>query len=120
MDYKDIVLSPTKNRGFIVMKEIIHKDLVIPIGFSTDGADIPRIFWSFIPPNDSEILPAIVVHDYLCDLEDYEKADLYFEEILNDLDIGWLKKVTLVLGVTIYRKYLRKLVKKIEKLKVPI
>lgn len=39
---------------------------VIPKGFKTDGASVPRIFWIAYPPNRPEYLSAAVIHDYLC------------------------------------------------------
>ncbi|HIE98682.1 MAG TPA: DUF1353 domain-containing protein, partial [Fuerstia sp.] len=40
--------------------------VVVPAGFVSDGASIPRLFWAIIGPpiGSSHLLPAIV-HDYL-------------------------------------------------------
>lgn len=38
---------------------------LIPKGFKTDFASIPRIFWLFIAPTDSTILVPAIIHDYL-------------------------------------------------------
>lgn len=40
--------------------------IVIPKGYRTDGATVPRIFWGIIPPW-GKYGPAVIVHDYLCD-----------------------------------------------------
>lgn len=40
------------------------KSVTVPIGFVTDFASIPRIFWSILRP-DGEYAHAAVVHDYL-------------------------------------------------------
>jgi hypothetical protein len=45
-------LSPTLGR------------IVVPEGFDTDYASVPRIFWSFYPP-DGSYTPAAVIHDAL-------------------------------------------------------
>lgn len=38
---------------------------LIPKGFRTDFASIPRLFWLFIAPSDSTILVPAIIHDYL-------------------------------------------------------
>ncbi|EAH5044254.1 DUF1353 domain-containing protein [Campylobacter coli] len=59
---------------------------VIPKGFKTDGASIPRIFWSFYPPFKSEYFSACVIHDFLCEKansrSDYKIADLALKEAM--------------------------------------
>jgi len=102
VEYKDIILSPRRDRRFIVLSAILYKDVIVPEGYSTNGADIPRVFWTVIPPNDTSILPAVIIHDYLCAIEEYEKADDYFEEILIALEIARWKRVVLVGAVRLY------------------
>ncbi|MBK1999948.1 DUF1353 domain-containing protein [Campylobacter sp. 2018MI35] len=59
---------------------------IVPKGFKTDGASIPRIFWSFYPPFKSEYFSACVIHDYLCEKansrKDYKLADLALKEAM--------------------------------------
>ena len=86
--YSDIQVSPRLGDAYEVLKDIQYKDIVVPQGFSTNGANIPRVFWSLLPPNRSDYLPAVIVHDYLCDLELYGKANKYFDEILKDLGVS--------------------------------
>lgn len=38
----------------------------IPVGYLTDGASVPRIFWNVIPPW-GRWGQAAIVHDYLCE-----------------------------------------------------
>ena len=38
---------------------------VVPAGFITDGASVPRIFWSICPPMSGSFGEAAVVHDFL-------------------------------------------------------
>jgi hypothetical protein len=47
----------------------------VPAGYVTNGADIPRPLWSIWPPNRSDWMPAVVIHDYLCERGEYERAD---------------------------------------------
>ena len=73
--------------------------IVVPKGYLTNGADIPRIFWRLYPPFSPEYMPAVVVHDYLCDEAEqngndkrlYRVADDVFREILIKLGVSKIK-----------------------------
>ena len=39
--------------------------ITVPAGFESDGASVPKLFWSAFPPFGT-YLPAAVVHDLLC------------------------------------------------------
>ncbi len=58
--------------------------VLVPKGFLTDGASVPRFFWSLIPPWGA-YGQAAVLHDYLCEnpfyLEYGIKRDLTRKEI---------------------------------------
>jgi len=47
---------------------LTHEDgpnqICVPIGFKTDLASVPRLFWALIPPHGRYIRAAII-HDYL-------------------------------------------------------
>lgn len=77
-----LCLRPLKNHRYSVVFEYKYKDVTVPKGYITNGADIPRVFWWVFPPNMSDIMEAVVVHDYLCDQSEYTKADEYFKELL--------------------------------------
>jgi hypothetical protein len=105
--YADVVVSPLPEHKYILIEEYIYKDVVVPVGFVTNGADIPRLFWSFYPPNRSDYFPAVIIHDYLCFIREYEKADRYFKEILKALGIGSFDVFVLWGGVRFYSKFIR-------------
>lgn len=104
MEYSDICITPLKGDKYKILKDIRYKEIFIEAGYVTNGADIPRIFWSVFPPNKSDYLPAVIIHDYLCDREDYTLADKYFEEILTLLGVGPISRFLLVSSVKIYHK----------------
>ncbi|HDV7508706.1 TPA: DUF1353 domain-containing protein [Campylobacter jejuni] len=64
-------------------------------GFITDGASIPRIFWSLFPPFKSEYFSACVIHDFLCERaisrKDYKIADLALKEAMQVLGCSKFK-----------------------------
>ena len=43
-----------------------NRTIVIPAGYKTDFASVPRCLWSLIPPHGRMAIPA-VVHDYAYD-----------------------------------------------------
>ena len=54
-DFKEEVEVPEK--GLV--------EIIVPKGFRTDLASVPRPFWSIIPPM-GRYSQAAVIHDYLC------------------------------------------------------
>ena len=78
--------------------------ITVPAGFPTDGASVPRMFWSIFQPFGS-YFPAAVVHDYLYSWRsahlklDRKTADLIFKEAMFNLGIGWLTRGTIYQAV---------------------
>lgn len=86
--YDDIKISPLPNNRYILLEDFYYKDITVPAGYITNGADIPRILWSIWPPNKSDYMPAIIIHDYLTDMYDFERAHVYFKDIMQELNIN--------------------------------
>lgn len=101
-------ISPIDNGHYIVKKtyniKLNNGDLIIVNkGYRTNGADVPRALWRLYPPYSPEYMPAVVIHDYLCDKavetakdkkelqEKFLYADNAFREILEKLDISKTK-----------------------------
>lgn len=101
--YKDLNLLPLSENKFELIKDYNIEDINIPKGFKTDGATIPQFFWWFVPPFKPKYLPAVVLHDYLCDKEQYELADELFKKVLFDIEKSFATK-TMVKSVKIYHK----------------
>lgn len=93
----------TFDNKFVLELPYQVKNVLIPKGYKSNGANIPRIFWSLIPPNKPKYQPAIMIHDYLCDKEMYKLADDLFEEVLFDIEISWKTKA-MVKAVRLYHK----------------
>ena len=78
----------------------------VPVGFTTNGANIPRLFWSLYPPNSPEYLSAVVIHDYLCDNArcklDYKIADEVFYHALLELGVRKSKARLFYCAVRVY------------------
>ena len=69
--------------------------ILVPIGFVSDGASIPRIFWTIIgSPWTGKYAKAAVVHDFLYDRQLFtrKKSDRIFIEGMKILGVGWFKR----------------------------
>ena len=102
---KSPVLSPLSNGNYVLTRgykiKLNNGDLIqIERGYQTNGADIPRLFWRLYPPYAPEYMPAVLIHDFLCDKaietakdkkelqEKFLYADNAFREILEKLNIS--------------------------------
>jgi len=106
LKYIEVAVHPIDD-GWITVNPILYRDIIIYKGYYTNGANIPRILWALIPPNDPSTFPAVVVHDYLCDKEEYIKADDYLEDILISSMVSKWKRISIVAGVRFYTKWMR-------------
>lgn len=100
--YSDVILQPLKSHKFKVVKQFQFRGVDIPKGFTTDGASVPRPFWSIFPPNRTDYLPCAIVHDYLCEFGDYKKADQYFHDCLEELKVHWVARKVMYYAVRAY------------------
>jgi uncharacterized protein DUF1353 len=66
-----------------------YKSVTVPMGFVTDLASVPRIFWSILQP-DGLYAYAAVVHDYLYWTQSFSKdtADSIFQYTMQELGVG--------------------------------
>ena len=100
-------LQPTNNNRFVLLEEYRYRSVKIPVGYQTNGADIPRAFWIIVPPFKPKILPAVLVHDYLIEnaktQKDISIANDYFEEILLQIEDSFKSK-TMIKAVRLYWK----------------
>ena len=97
-----LLITPTEI-GYRLLHKYTFNDVTIPSGYETNGADIPRVFWSIVPPFKPKYLPAIVIHDYLCSKKDYKRADEYFKESLYSIEKSFVTMV-MILAVKIYHR----------------
>lgn len=101
------ILKPVSDNKFQLVADYSVKltsgeTVLIYKGYQTNGADIPRLLWRLYPPYSPEYMPAVVIHDYLCDLADEKTdkkerknaflfADKAFKDILKQLNISKIK-----------------------------
>jgi hypothetical protein len=90
--------------------------VVVPVGFVTDFASIPKVLWNVLPPTGS-YGKAAVVHDLLYRTAvvrvttsigstydraiDRARADAIFLEAMQTLGVGWFTRSTIYSGVRV-------------------
>lgn len=80
--------------------------ITVPIGFLTDGASIPRVFWSILAPY-GEYFAAAIIHDFLYSLDDNtqftrKEADLILKEGMYNLGVSWIKRGLIYRAVQVF------------------
>ncbi|PWG61755.1 DUF1353 domain-containing protein [Spiribacter halobius] len=76
---------------------------VVPAGFVTDGASIPRALWPIVGHPMGRYWPAAVVHDHLVrqPATPRSEADAVFRVLLRRLGVAWWRRAVLYAGVQI-------------------
>ncbi len=77
--------------------------IIVPRGFVTDFASVPRIFWTFFPKH-GEYTRAAIVHDFLyweqrCTRE---QADELFDILMEDSDVDSTSRFTIYAAVRVW------------------
>jgi len=74
--------------------------IVVPAGFETDFASVPRIFWRVIPPW-GRYARAAIVHDYLyaSHIVGRKEADKIFLALMRALGVPWRTRTTMYWAV---------------------
>lgn len=83
--------------------------VVVPAGFETDFASIPRCVWSIIGHPTGEYGKAAVIHDWLYQCPDSgvsedrsrRRCDQIFLEGMKVLGVGWWKRSTMYFAVRV-------------------
>lgn len=92
-----------------------NKVVIVPRGFLTDGATVPRLLWGIIPPW-GKYGQAVVLHDYLCEFAGFwnygqwetirrEDADLTFKSALKELGVNSLTSHLMYGAVSLFTKF---------------
>lgn len=118
----DFLDYSTNKKHFQLAQELIYhvghessEDVVrVPVGYQTDFASVPRIFWSILPPV-GRYSRAAVVHDYLCeqcethhyqydqcDIKTRKEADYIFLEAMYVLNVKPWKRCVMFYGVRLW------------------
>jgi len=79
--------------------------IVVPIGFITDFASVPKLFWSILPPT-GKYGKAAVVHDFLywTAIVSKDDADSIFLEAMKVLGVGKITRGIMYRAVSWFGK----------------
>jgi hypothetical protein len=70
-------------------------EITVPVGFRTDGASVPRVFWNLFSPF-GDYFGAAVVHDFLYSPHNRRfsrtECDALFLEAMFNLGVGWFTR----------------------------
>ncbi len=85
---------------------LLDEVITVPVGYRTDFASIPRVFWRILPPHGPYV-PAAVVHDWLCDLRgstgiDSAATHAVFLEAMEVLRVPAWKRATMYRAVRLF------------------
>jgi hypothetical protein len=76
--------------------------ILVPAGFTTDFASIPRLFWRVLPPT-GKYGKAAVIHDYIYRTPGVNltraQADGIFRDAMADLGVGAFTRTLMFRGV---------------------
>jgi len=103
LKYSKFIIQPLKDNKVKLKRSIRYKDIIIPKGFRSNGASIPFIAKLFgIDKFRMDYLPCVIIHDYLCSLQQYKKADEYFKKSMLELHIDKFSMWIMYYSVRIY------------------
>ena len=77
----------------------------VPAGTETDGASVPRAFWTILEPF-GEYFGAAVIHDFLYSPANHEfdrwESDIIFKEAMFNAGVPWQKREIIYHAVRIF------------------
>lgn len=96
---------------FRLLRDHVIHGIVVPGGFATDGASLPRAVRVFLSPFGT-LLPAAIVHDYLLSLRGHtdvgrQFAAHRFREVLKAEGVAIIPRQLAYWGVRSYDRWLK-------------
>lgn len=90
----DLIVRPLRGKAlYCVERDWTYGRFTVPKGFHTDGASIPRIFWTLIGgPNRACFMEASVLHDWLYVKRSTPLGPTVSQKEADDIFYGLLKK----------------------------
>ena len=96
------IVTATKENKIKLVESYKVDRVVVPVGFESDGLTLKsRIFRLVVSKYSPKFMPFFIVHDYLCDIGKYKKADEIGEKILFEIE----KSIRTKLMITMVKLY---------------
>ena len=94
---------------FTLLRPLPYRTLIVPEGFESDGASVPRFLWGAVfPRDDRQALFGALVHDYVYRTHPFgwtkKDADKSFYELMRKGGVSYLRAQKAYLGVRLFGK----------------
>lgn len=104
--HKDGMLLKTLEPIVYYRKGERTNEIIVPQGYTSDGATIPKLFWFVLSPFE-DYLKCCILHDYLCDLFhlgmlERKECDVIFLEAMEQTGIKKSTRIALYFFVRLY------------------
>ena len=106
---KDTCIKPYQDYTYKLCEpvevRIDGEKIIIPRQFITDLASVPRPFWTFISPNQSNLIAPAILHDYLYSChKDYDRIDVdeIFYNALVENNVSTFRSYLFYVGVRMF------------------
>jgi len=104
----ELVLEYLGGGKYRVVKPFHHMGYTVPSGFITDGASIPKAFWSLVgSPFTGKYVKVAILHDYLysgAENVSFEEANRIFYNGLREAGVNRLKAFLMYKAVCMFGK----------------
>jgi hypothetical protein len=94
---------------FTLLRPLPYRTLIIPAGFESDGASVPRFLWGAVfPRDDRQALFGALVHDYCYRTHPFgctkNDADMAFYELMRKGGVSYIRAQKAYWGVRLFGK----------------
>ena len=88
------------SRTYELLEPMCHDRGVVPRGFITDGASVPRILWPLFP-HDGASFASALIHDwdYQHSQSTRKNVDLAFLDNMKECGLAWIHRRLIFRGV---------------------
>lgn len=84
--HANIIIHNDGTVKYEILEDVQYRSYVVPKGFISDGATVPKLFWSVFPPVDI-YFKSCILHDWLVTktaMKWKDAADVFYESLLDD------------------------------------
>jgi hypothetical protein len=97
-DDNKVILRAISDKDWVLIQHldfvIFGKRWLVPEGFETDLASVPRLFWSVYPQHTMKYTPPAILHDFLYagQIVPRKQADEIFLEAMRQHGVSWFTR----------------------------
>ena len=92
---------------FTLLRPLTYCGVIVPAGFESDGASVPRLLWGVVFPRDERrALFAAIFHDFLYRTHpngwDRKESDEAFLHLMEQGGVSYLRRIRAYIGVRMF------------------